>query len=281
MFIDPDVIPSTGSGVLDAAHARLAQVVNEAYDEWREKGQTDVLRETFQYFQKMAERHFLQEEHIIRSAGFEGWREHRETHVRILKDLNQLLEQLDAGNWASQDVIEAFKAVDSLIYEHECSEDQDFWSVVARQRSDFALMEPLIGWSDAYSVGIMDIDKDHAALVRLVNRIHIDTVAGAGPRRIETGLEALRTRARSHFVAEEALMNMYGVPTLGIHRVLHENLEHELDRIIEAHRKKGFCDVDAALQRRLKVWLVDHIVNVDRDIARHIFETASGFGDKV
>lgn len=266
MFIDPNTIPPTGSGVLDAAHNRLAQVVNKAYEEWQVGGDTARLRETFLCFLGMVRRHFVQEEHIIRSSGFPGWQEHRLIHQRIEADLDTLFGELESSSWASSRIIEAFKAIDAILYEHECSEDQEFWHVLSGIQESIGDMEPLIAWTDDLRVGVDQIDREHKALVKSVNRVYVDMISGADAGKIESDLEALHSQVTCHFATEEMYMEEHNTPGLAVHRVLHTNLVNDFKGLSAQYREGRYGRVSEAFQKRLKFWLLDHMIHVDKGI---------------
>lgn len=268
MFINTDAIPPTGSGILDAAHVRLAEVVNQAYESWRRTQDKAALRDSFWSLLVMVERHFVQEEHIIRAAGYEHWAEHGDVHQEILADLRLLVEHLEVIDWTEPEVSEAFGDIESLLYDHECSDDMDFQTVLGRREESIRDTEPLIAWSRRYLTGIPEIDQEHRDLVKLANKVHVNMVSGAGTRAVELSLDELLGEVACHFATEEMYMEREGAPGQAVHRILHDNLLKELGLVVQSYHSGRFTDVDAVLQKRIKFWLMDHIVNVDMDMAR-------------
>ena len=136
-------------------------------------------------------------------------------------------------------------------------------------------LEPL-SWSDAMATGIAAIDAQHQVLLELFNRAARAQAQGAAPQEVSALLEALAQYTHEHFRDEERLMLRWGVD--GRHRMLH----------LKAHESfRGFLrqaqtlaadhpvDVHLELQAFLAQWLLHHILDMDRHMAREIQQRQS------
>jgi hemerythrin len=123
-------------------------------------------------------------------------------------------------------------------------------------------MEP-IQWSEQFSVGVEELDRQHQRLIQMLNRLlsrqePTDTHSEV----ISDTLLAMTRYAEEHFKTEEGLMERYGYP----------NLE-EQKRQHRAYRKKtvdlsmatmyGVDSVPETLVAYLRDWLVQHILEED------------------
>jgi hemerythrin len=132
-------------------------------------------------------------------------------------------------------------------------------------------MSPFVEWSPALSLGIDEIDAQHQALIDLINALH-EVVRAGRPR--EQQLDALGRLAeytKIHFAVEESLMRILGYPDYERHKGQHEGL---IRSMIDLQRRLagGEAPIDAPLMDHLKHWLLDHIVQSDRQYSRAFLE---------
>lgn len=127
--------------------------------------------------------------------------------------------------------------------------------------------DSIVEWSTALSVGIDEIDAQHRALIDLINEMQ-DALARDLPRKEQLAVLArLAEYTKIHFAVEESLMRILGYPDYEQHRSQHEGLVRsmlDLQRRLDA----GDASIDEGLMRHLRHWLLDHILNSDRDYSR-------------
>ena len=122
-------------------------------------------------------------------------------------------------------------------------------------------------WTDALSVGVPAIDKDHKVLFSLLNRC-IEVANGAKPNK-ELGaiLNELVDYTKYHFRREEKIMEACDYPQLHQHRKVHQRLIKEVQR---HKREYGQGDLTAnSLLDFLSDWLIEHIMSMDKAAAPH------------
>ncbi|CCQ72233.1 bacteriohemerythrin [Magnetospira sp. QH-2] len=267
MFIDPQKIPRTGSPMIDAAHARLAEIANEAYDLWQTGAQDRSVNDTLRLFIEMARRHFHTEEREIRNAGFEAWREHAKMHQMLLAELSSLcLEVRDTAN-SDRVKYSVFQTLDGILYQHEFLDDQDFWHLFVKEEISSSVLAELIPWEDRFSVGDDSIDRQHKTLIKMLNRLHVSLNEEGECPDVSDQLANIEAHTRWHFSYEESFMEKIGM-TQGLdgHKALHRNLLLQIESLIH-----GFNAVTSPIPKdivrtSLKSWLLDHLLNVDRGI---------------
>jgi hemerythrin len=121
-----------------------------------------------------------------------------------------------------------------------------------------------VEWNKAYSVSNEAMDADHQRLFALINRLHTEFLEQRG--RVETAqtIEQLFLYTRSHFAAEEALMQAAGYPGYPAHKLEHENLLSKLTTLDNASRERKSEVGPQVLAFMLKDWLYDHILVMDK-----------------
>lgn len=131
----------------------------------------------------------------------------------------------------------------------------------------------LINWNETYSVKVKEIDAQHKKLVEIINELHEKMKEGKGKQIIEKLLTDLLDYTVFHFSFEEKLLNTHSYPDYKIHVKLHSDLIDE----VKSFRKKyegGNAMLSLELMDFLKRWLVEHILNSDKQYSTHL--NASG-----
>ena len=121
----------------------------------------------------------------------------------------------------------------------------------------------LISWSNAYSVGVREIDEQHKKLVDILNELHEAMKAGHGKDKVEPVLARMADYAVMHFSTEEKYMMKHSYPELTSHRSEHQAFMKKVTQFVEDFRK-GKATVTLELSNFLRDWLLKHIQGVDR-----------------
>jgi hemerythrin len=117
-------------------------------------------------------------------------------------------------------------------------------------------------WSDAFSVQLDEIDKQHKWLFEATNRLHDETTKEVHSRQvIGEIIEGLMDYTMNHFIMEEELFQRYGYPQAQAHKALHDRFTATM-----LHTLTDFengAAVEGEVLETLKNWLVQHILKTD------------------
>jgi hemerythrin len=129
----------------------------------------------------------------------------------------------------------------------------------------------LFPWSQKYQVGIGFVDTQHKQLVDIINRLHQAMHSGKGKEVLGKTLEELIQYTKSHFAAEEKVLQSSGYPEFPAHRAEHERLTFT---VLEFHQKLMSNEIGLSLNVMdfLKDWLGQHILHVDMKYAPYLKE---------
>lgn len=121
-----------------------------------------------------------------------------------------------------------------------------------------------IEWSDAFELGVSEIDLQHHYFADLINRL-VSELASADTRYQQRLVRELDAYARFHFTSEENLMFRAGFPDLAEHSRHHFALIDELNvrETRFAHGQIPASDVTAFLIE----WFIGHTAHEDRRFA--------------
>jgi hemerythrin len=127
----------------------------------------------------------------------------------------------------------------------------------------------LFEWSDIYSVGNENIDKQHKQLFDIANRFAQAYAEGHGKDILASIFAELLEYTQYHFADEERLMKEAGFPDFYQHKANHEKLIE-----VVLNLKKNFDDHQEGIEERimdfLKMWLNGHILGMDRNYKSYL-----------
>lgn len=127
-----------------------------------------------------------------------------------------------------------------------------------------------LSWSDSLAIGIDEIDRHHQELIGIRNKL-VDCCKLDNAAHSETFhdiLADLFEYSRTHFRAEEALMQSIEYPDLASHKDEHHQfIEHIVDLSIAAYRDPG---IHRKALDILTEWLITHLLQTDLRIRDHI-----------
>ena len=127
----------------------------------------------------------------------------------------------------------------------------------------------LVTWDQAYSVKVKQCDEEHQKLFHLMNALHEAMRVGKGRTVLQQIVAELSDYTKTHFRAEEALLEQTRYPALAGHRLEHQKF---VARVAEFQKdlNAGMGGNSVAVLEFLKDWLVKHIKKVDQSYSAHL-----------
>ena len=126
---------------------------------------------------------------------------------------------------------------------------------------------PIVEWSARFCLGIEQFDREHKALVDLINSFY-DACATESPVECLSQFYAeLVEYATYHFRAEEAWMKGHEYLRFAEHKDQHEYFMREITKM-QADFSEGKKDISLETLSFLIHWLRNHILVADADYAR-------------
>ena len=120
---------------------------------------------------------------------------------------------------------------------------------------------PTIQWTEAMSVGVEALDRDHKHLIHLINGLHY-----ADTSFVELFNELLDYTC-THFEREEEHLEAMGYPGLDGHRNQHDIFTDKVGAMLKKYRDEGFAETDHSVSDFLWTWLKGHILIEDMKYA--------------
>jgi hemerythrin-like metal-binding protein len=121
----------------------------------------------------------------------------------------------------------------------------------------------VVRWSDAFRVGIVEVDNQHLGLFNSMNKLYQGIINEIAPEQVQQRLNELVVLAKKHLEDEESLMLRANYSDLNAHKQVHVKLLSDMDNLLRRFANKE-TGSDMELLFFLKNWLVDHIFRVDK-----------------
>jgi hemerythrin-like metal-binding protein len=124
-------------------------------------------------------------------------------------------------------------------------------------------------WRDEFTLHVPEMDKEHKNLVKITEDIIEAMSSGLGKGAIEDAFQGLMDYTVDHFQHEEELIEKHGYPLTAEHKEIHRLLKEKViaykDELFlkDSFNAKEFQDF-------MSGWLVNHILNDDRQYAEFI-----------
>ena len=121
---------------------------------------------------------------------------------------------------------------------------------------------PLIQWNPKYSVGNPVIDKQHHALVEIINELYFAFQRGERDLDLEPIYKRLAKYTIAHFTYEERLLRDSNYPDLEDHLKLHQEMK---EKAAQFNKSSQYSDENTTqeLFDYLKKWWLSHILADD------------------
>jgi hemerythrin len=120
-----------------------------------------------------------------------------------------------------------------------------------------------IAWKEIYETGIVALDKEHQQLVAQINSLFEAIREKRGEDALKDILAMLEDYTENHFQHEEKLLAEYNFPGLAEHQEVHQALRDDVQALKERYHQ-GSEGLAQELLKFLRVWVLEHIVNVDK-----------------
>jgi len=121
----------------------------------------------------------------------------------------------------------------------------------------------LIKWDDSFSVGVMEIDRQHQKLISMINELNDAMRQGKSREAMGKILQGLKSYTVTHFGTEERYFDRFGYPEADSHKQEHAQFVEKVSDF-EKGFQEGRFSVSLELMKFLSKWLREHINGVDK-----------------
>jgi hemerythrin-like metal-binding protein len=131
------------------------------------------------------------------------------------------------------------------------------------------VVDTMFQWSNAYAVGVRQIDEEHRRLFALADSLHQAMLEGQGKAVLRDILADLVAYTCYHFTHEEQLMRRIRYPDYQPHRAQHVELRSKV-QAMQDRAASGEITMTIEVMQFLVEWLKTHIPTSDCRVALYI-----------
>ena len=135
-------------------------------------------------------------------------------------------------------------------------------------------MHEALAWKPEFSVHIAELDLQHQRLFRIIQELRRSVAAGEGHAVVEAAIARVVNYTIEHFATEESFMEEHGFPTAAEHRLEHNVLTLEINKLQNEH-EAGNAEAAMKLLEFLQRWQVEHILRADMQYAEFVAAKAA------
>ncbi len=128
-----------------------------------------------------------------------------------------------------------------------------------------------IEWTEALSVKIAIIDRQHQKLVSMINELSDAMKQGKGKETLGRILNGLIAYTTTHFKTEEDYFQQYGYPETDSHKREHDAFVKKVSEF-KAGFESGKLSVTIETMNFLRDWLKNHILGTDQKYSQFLNE---------
>ena len=124
-------------------------------------------------------------------------------------------------------------------------------------------------WRREMSTGLAWQDEQHKQIFQRIDELLEAMSTNQGPTVVKDLLDFLEQYSRDHFKSEEDYMHSHACTTCGLHEKCHQDFIEQLTQLKALYERQGASTIVVMkLEVWLKDWLIKHIMNVDKLMAK-------------
>lgn len=127
-----------------------------------------------------------------------------------------------------------------------------------------------VKWSNAYSVGVEEIDIQHRRLFEIVNN-YLESAGTGDQSAPEKLLINIVEFTDTHFKTEEKYFDLFHYPESENHKKMHREFRTKVMGFVSNYRSRGTVNT-VIIMDALKKWIIDHTLIYDRKYVRCFHE---------
>lgn len=120
----------------------------------------------------------------------------------------------------------------------------------------------LLAWRTEFALGIPALDREHRAMIDLINRCYAELGADPDAAAVEHTLGEIHAAIASHFALEERIMRTAAYAGYAAHKGDHEELLEQIRSLMDRYAVDPVAG-RRQLERHLNDWFAQHFKTFD------------------
>ena len=249
---------------IDKEHQKLFTIAREAMNISKLKDDKEVKNKLKEIITKLFEyvgTHFSNEQKYMEEIDYPELENHKILHKNMLNMLTNLISELNKLELEDIEKL-LFNFIEEYFIRHIVLEDKkiQLWNTSLED------LKKNFGWKEIYSVGNVEIDKEHKKLFDIAQDAFTQVEETQRNAKIKEVLTELYTYMKTHFKHEEKFMKEMNYPLLEEHKILHHNIIEKINTFIKQLPNMEESIFEKELAKIIDIALVHHIIQEDRKI---------------
>lgn len=249
---------------IDKEHQKLFTIAREAMNVSKLKDDEEVktkLKEIITKLFDYVRTHFSNEQKYMEEIDYPELANHKILHKNMLDMLTTLISELNKLELEDIEKL-LFNFIEEYFIRHIVLEDKkiQLWSTSLED------LKKNFGWKEIYSVGNVEIDREHKQLFDIAQDAFIQVEEKQRNAKIKEVLTELYTYMKTHFKHEEKFMQEINYPLIQEHKVLHHNIIEKINTFVKQLPTMDESLFEKELAKIIDIALVHHIIQEDRKI---------------
>lgn len=249
---------------IDKEHQKLFTIAREAMNISKLKDDKEVKNKLKEIITKLFEyvgTHFSNEQKYMEEIDYPELENHKILHKNMLNMLTNLISELNKLELEDIEKL-LFNFIEEYFIRHIVLEDKkiQLWNTSLED------LKKNFGWKEIYSVGNVEIDKEHKKLFDIAQDAFTQVEETQRNAKIKEVLTELYTYMKTHFKHEEKFMKEMNYPLLEEHKILHHNIIEKINTFIKQLPNMEESIFEKELAQIIDIALVHHIIQEDRKI---------------
>jgi hemerythrin len=249
---------------IDKEHQKLFTIAREAMNISKLKDDKEVKNKLKEIITKLFEyvgTHFSNEQKYMEEIDYPELENHKILHKNMLNMLTNLISELNKLELEDIEKL-LFNFIEEYFIRHIVLEDKkiQLWNTSLED------LKKNFGWKEIYSVGNVEIDKEHKKLFDIAQDAFTQVEETQRNAKIKEVLTELYTYMKTHFKHEEKFMKEMNYPAIEKHKVLHHNIIEKINTFIKQLPNMEESIFEKELAKIIDIALVHHIIQEDRKI---------------
>ena len=249
---------------IDKEHQKLFTIAREAMNVSKLKDDEEVktkLKEIITKLFDYTRTHFSNEQKYMEEIDYPELANHKILHKNMLDMLTTLISELNKLELEDIEKL-LFNFIEEYFIRHIVLEDKkiQLWNTSLED------LKKNFGWKEIYSVGNVEIDREHKQLFDIAQDAFIQVEEKQRNAKIKEVLTELYTYMKTHFKHEEKFMQEINYPLIQEHKVLHHNIIEKINTFVKQLPTMDESLFEKELAKIIDTALVHHIIQEDRKI---------------
>ena len=216
---------------IDKEHQKLFTIAREAMNVSKLKNDKEVKNKLKEIITKLFDyvgTHFSNEQKYMEEIDYPELENHKILHKNMLNMLTNLISELNKLELEDIEKL-LFNFIEEYFIRHIVLEDKkiQLWNTSLED------LKKNFGWKEIYSVGNVEIDKEHKKLFDIAQDAFTQVEETQRNAKIKEVLTELYTYMKTHFKHEEKFMKELNYPLLEEHKILHHNIIEKINTFIK------------------------------------------------